>query len=87
MRYSDNSLRDFKSGWSSGSAPKRAGKGWHWALLGTVSGLLLGFFSLTSYDANALRIKELPLDVPAGGSAASDIRERSDSLCPHRTCR
>lgn len=74
MRYSNTSLRDYKSGLYPDYAPKRAAKGWHWALLGTVSGLLLGFFSLTSLDANALRIKDLPLDIPTGADAAGDIQ-------------
>jgi murein DD-endopeptidase MepM/ murein hydrolase activator NlpD len=40
------------------------GKGLQWALLGIVSGLAIGLFSLTSFDANALRVKELQLNVP-----------------------
>jgi len=40
------------------------GKGLRWALLGIVSGLAIGLFSLSSFDANALRVKELTLNVP-----------------------
>jgi len=40
------------------------GKGLRWALLGIVSGLAIGLFSLSSFDANALRVKELQLNVP-----------------------
>ncbi len=64
MSYGNTSLRDYQSGWSDNRTLKRTGKGWRWALLGTLSGLALGLFSLTSLDANALRLKELPL--PAG---------------------
>lgn len=64
MRYSKTSLRDYKSGWSDSRPSGRAGKGLRWAMFGTVSGLALGFFSLTSFDANALRVKELPLSIP-----------------------
>ncbi|GMQ89300.1 MAG: peptidoglycan DD-metalloendopeptidase family protein [Gammaproteobacteria bacterium] len=64
MQYNYSSMRDYKSGWYPGRTRKHGTRGLHWALLGTVSGLALGFFSLTSYDANALRIKDLPLDLP-----------------------
>jgi murein DD-endopeptidase MepM/ murein hydrolase activator NlpD len=40
------------------------GKGLRWALLGIVSGLAIGLFSLTSFDAKALRVNELHLNVP-----------------------
>ncbi len=83
MRHRDSSLQDFKAGWTDGLANKRTGKGWHWALIGTVSGLLVGLVSLTSFDANALRTKELPLDIPtapdADASAGTD-REAKLSL-------
>jgi len=65
VRYSDTSLRDYQSGWSDNRTSRRTGKGWRWALLGTLSGLALGFFSLTSLDANALRVKDLPISVPS----------------------
>jgi murein DD-endopeptidase MepM/ murein hydrolase activator NlpD len=66
VSYSDTSLRDYQSGWSDNRGAKRAGKGWRWALAGTLSGLALGFFSLTSLDANALRVKDLPLPIANG---------------------
>lgn len=76
MSYRDTSLRDYQSGWSDNRASKRTGKGWRWALLGTLSGLSVGFFSLTSLDANALRVKDLPFTAGNGlamysGSPAS----------------
>ncbi len=81
MRHRDSSLQDFKAGWNHGRASKRAGKGWHWALIGTASGLLVGLFSLTSFDANALRTKELPLDIPAAaGPEAKADRETALAL-------
>jgi len=72
VRYSNTSLRDYTSGSHFNGAPRSARKGWHWALLGTISGLLLGFFSLTSFEANALRIKELPLDLPISSGTDSN---------------
>jgi murein DD-endopeptidase MepM/ murein hydrolase activator NlpD len=80
VRYSNSSLRDYKSDWYTANARKRAGKGWHWALLGTILGLSLGFFSLTSYDANALRIKELSLNIPAGEEARGDLKSDTAGL-------
>ena len=64
MLYHNSSLRDYGSNWDNGYAPKRRGKGMRWALLGTASGLALGLFSLTSFDANAIRVKELQLNLP-----------------------
>jgi len=64
VQYNYSSMRDYKSGWYGGRTGKHGAKGLRWALLGGASGLALGFFSLTSYDANALRIKDLPLDLP-----------------------
>ncbi len=64
MRYHTSSLRDYGSNWDTGYAPKRRRKGLRWALLGTASGLALGLFSLTSFDANAIRVKELQLSLP-----------------------
>ena len=64
MQYNYSSMRDYKSGWSGNGARKHGVKGLRWALLGTVSGLALGFFSLTSHDANALRINDVDLDLP-----------------------
>jgi len=64
VQYNYSSMRDYKSGWRNNRTGRRGAKGLRWALLGSASGLALGFFSLTSYDANALRIKDLPLDLP-----------------------
>lgn len=64
MQHNYTSMRDYKSGWRNSRAGRRAPKGLRWALLGSVTGLALGLFSLTSYDANALRVKDLPLDLP-----------------------
>jgi len=64
VQYNYSSMRDYKSGWYPNRIRKQGTKGWRWALLGTMSGLALGLFSLTSYDANALRIKDIPLDLP-----------------------
>jgi len=65
VQYNYSSMRDYKSGWRSSRIGKHRSKGLRWALLGSASGLALGLFSLTSYDANALRIKDLPLDLPS----------------------
>ena len=65
MQYNPSSLQDYKSGLPDSYHRRKGAKGLRWALLGAVSGLALGFFSLTSYDANALRVKELPLSLPA----------------------
>jgi murein DD-endopeptidase MepM/ murein hydrolase activator NlpD len=62
--YHNSSLRDYGSNWDDSYAPKRRSKGMRWALLGTASGLALGLFSLTSFDANAIRVKELQLNLP-----------------------
>ena len=64
MQYDYSSMRDYKSGWRNNRTSRHGAKGLRWALLGSVSGLALGFFSLTSYDANAIRINELPLPSP-----------------------
>lgn len=64
MRYNNSSLRDYGSGWHDSRTPRKMGKGLRWALLGIVSGLAIGLFSLSSFDANALRVKELQLNVP-----------------------
>jgi murein DD-endopeptidase MepM/ murein hydrolase activator NlpD len=66
VHYSHSSLRDYQPIFAADSSRKRRGKGLRWALAGTASGLALGFFSLTSFDANALRVKELALNIPAG---------------------
>jgi len=71
VSYHNSSLRDYGSNWDGSYAPKRRSKGLRWALLGTASGLALGLFSLTSFDANALRVKELQLDLP--GTTASTL--------------
>ena len=64
MLYERTSLRDYKVDWSGGYKPKRRARGLRWAVLGTASGLALGLFSLTSFEANALRVKELDIDMP-----------------------
>ncbi|HHJ18170.1 MAG TPA: peptidase M23 [Gammaproteobacteria bacterium] len=65
MQYNTSSLRDYRSGLTDSYPRRKGSKGLRWALLGATSGLALGFFSLTSYDANALRANELPLTLPA----------------------
>ena len=70
MRYNNSSLRDYSTGWSDSRSSKRSPKGLRWALFGSLSGLAIGLFSLTSFDANALRVKELPLDVPVPEAVA-----------------
>lgn len=84
----DNSISiDYKTNWADYKKPRVHGL--HWALLGTVSGLLLGLFSLTSFDANAIRIKELSaaipiteqpvsLEIPSPQSALDDVATRAD---------
>jgi len=64
VQYDYSSMRDYKTGWRGGRMSKHRSRGLRWALLGSASGLALGLFSLTSYDANALRIKDMPLDLP-----------------------
>jgi murein DD-endopeptidase MepM/ murein hydrolase activator NlpD len=44
--------------------PGKKGKGLRWALFGTLSGLAIGLFSLTSFDAKAIRVSELKVDLP-----------------------
>ncbi len=78
MRYTNSSQQDYSTGWSDSRSPKRSPKGLRWALLGTVSGLAIGMFSLTSFDANALRVKELPLTVPLQEQVAEDAGTRLD---------
>lgn len=78
MRYSHTSLRDYQPIFAANSSRRRRGKGLRWALAGTASGLVLGFFSLTSFDANALRVKELAMNIPASidldeGPAAAPV--------------
>ena len=88
MRYEHSSLRDYKSGWSDSGAYKRRGNGIRWAVLGTLSGLAVGLFSLTSFDANALRVKELPLFIPATNTsemaaAETGITAEASIQLPH----
>ncbi len=64
MHNLGSSPHDYMSGWSDSGARKHRGNGLRWALLGTLSGLALGFFTLTSFDANALKISELSLSLP-----------------------
>ncbi len=90
MRYEHSSLRDYKSGWSDSGAYKRRGNGIRWAVLGTLSGLAVGLFSLTSFDANALRVKELPLFIPATNTteivaAETGITAEASIPLPHES--
>jgi murein DD-endopeptidase MepM/ murein hydrolase activator NlpD len=62
--YHTSSLRDYKPDWSDSHGRKRRSRGLRWALLGTASGLALGLFSLTSFEANAIKVKKLDLDLP-----------------------
>ena len=79
MHHQGSSIRDYKSGWSDTRAYKRRGSGLRWALLGTLSGLALGLFSLTSFDANALRVKELPLSIPGATTTFVAMSEAGKS--------
>ena len=71
MRYNNSSLRDYSSGWYDGGTPRKTGKSLRWALLGTLSGLAIGLFSLTSFNVNALRDSELQLALPETAPAAA----------------
>jgi murein DD-endopeptidase MepM/ murein hydrolase activator NlpD len=51
-----------------------------WALLGTATGLALGMFSLTSFDANAIRIKELPSDLSQTEASLGTLTIPSQAL-------
>ncbi len=85
MLYDNSSLRDYKSNWVDSSYPRRRrGKGLRWALLGTASGLALGLFSLTSFDANALRVKELQLNLPETTLPISEVLDNA-SVAPAGT--
>jgi len=64
VQHNHSSLRDYSTGWTNNRSSKRSPKGLRWALLGSVSGLAIGLFSLTSFDANALKTKVLPLPSP-----------------------
>ena len=64
MRYNNSSLRDYGSVWHDSRMPRKKGKGLRWALFGTLSGLAIGLFSLTSFDANAIKVNELKVDLP-----------------------
>jgi murein DD-endopeptidase MepM/ murein hydrolase activator NlpD len=44
-----------------------------------MSGLAIGLFSLTSFDANALRIKELPLSIP-GSTAVQTVSTEAGTM-------
>ena len=77
MRYNNSSLRDYGSGWHDSRTPRQMGKGLRWALLGIVSGLAIGLFSLTSFNANALRVKELQLNVPEATISTATTDEAS----------
>ncbi len=69
MQRNNTFSKDYKSSWTGNGRPRVHGL--HWALLGTASGLLLGLFSLTSFDANAIRIKDLHLNFPDTDRSAS----------------
>ena len=73
MKYNNSSLRDYNTGWTDSRSSKRSSGGLRWALLGSASGLAIGLFSLTSFDANALRVKELPLSVPMNEAVTESI--------------
>lgn len=73
MQHNHSSLRDYSTGWTDSRSSKRSPKGLRWALLGSASGLAIGLFSLTSFDANALRIKDLPLSVPANTAVSESV--------------
>lgn len=75
MNYKNSSLRDYNTDWSPGHTSRSRGKGLRWALLGTVSGLALGLLSLTSLDANAIKEKELSLDLPTFDEPAEALAE------------
>ena len=77
MRYNNSSLRDYGSGWHDSRTPRQMGKGLRWALLGIVSGLAIGLFSLSSFNANALRVKELQLNVPEATISTATTDEAS----------
>ena len=79
MQYNNSSLRDYNTGWTDSRSPKRSPKGLRWALLGSASGLAIGLFSLTSFDANALRIKELPLSVPMNEAVSESASSYLDT--------
>jgi murein DD-endopeptidase MepM/ murein hydrolase activator NlpD len=66
-------LRDYKFDWNHSRARRRRSGGLRWALLGSVSGLAVGLLSLTSIDANALKTKELPLNLPAAQAPAPSL--------------
>jgi murein DD-endopeptidase MepM/ murein hydrolase activator NlpD len=64
-------LRDYGSSWHDSRSPRQTGKGVRWALFGIVSGLAIGLFSLSSFNANALRVKELQLGIPDGAASTT----------------
>lgn len=65
MQYNNSSMRDYGSGWSNGRSRGYRGRGLRWAVIGVVSGLCFGLLGINSYDANAIRINELTLEVPS----------------------
>ncbi len=75
MQYNNSSLRDYNSGWGDSRSPKPSSRGLRWALLGSVSGLAIGFFSLTSFDANAIKNKELTLPVALPEAVTDNLPE------------
>ena len=79
MRYNNSSLQDYSAGWTDSQSSKRSPRGLRWALLGSASGLAIGLFSLTSFDANALRVKELPLAVPLSEVVTESVGSRLDT--------
>lgn len=85
MNYRSNSQRDFVTGLDRGS---RHGCTWtrlHWLLLAglPIAGLLV--LSLSSNDANALRIKETALALPeAASSQPAEAVDHSGDIAPGR---
>ncbi len=59
-----SSLREYRPGQTSYSASKSTRRGLRWALVGITAGIAIGLFGFNAYDANALKIKELSLDIP-----------------------
>ena len=64
MRHYNTSLRDYGSELSFGRTAGNRRKGLRWVLLGSLTGLCLGLFALTSFDAKAIRVNELTLSIP-----------------------
>jgi len=78
VQYNNSSLRDYHTGWSDSHSTRRSSRGLRWALLGSASGLAIGLFSLTSFDANALKTNELSLPVPLPEAVSSAVDSSLD---------